>query len=71
MEKADQVMRNRDTFDITELLGINFVLNVLKNPVCYKALPSLSKTVSQGNWPEFIDPGGFVLGMGTTMACFH
>ena len=47
-----------------------FFLNVLKNPVGYKALPYLSKTVSQGNWSEFIDPGGLCFGYGNNNGLF-
>ena len=66
-------MRSRDTFEITELLWINFVLNVLKNPVGYKALPYLylAKQSVRETGLSLSTLGGFVLGMGTTMACFH
>ena len=40
-------MGGRNAFDIAKLLWVNFVLNIIQNPVCYKTLPNLCKAVSQ------------------------
>ena len=41
-------MGSGNAFDIAKLLGVKFVLNILKIPVCYKALPYLSKAIRSG-----------------------